>query len=78
MIPTLLNDLHVIYKLERKLENRDIPSDSPGEECQGKSNDCQPSRKAMPVLDQDLNCHPYEDDTSESLDNELYDDTLPG
>ncbi|KAK7250765.1 hypothetical protein RIF29_33424 [Crotalaria pallida] len=79
MIPTLLDDLRVINKLECISESRDIPSDSPGKEWQEKTKDFQPSRKTIPVLRQDLNCLPEDDnDMSESLDNELNDETLPG
>ena len=78
MIPNLLDDLHMIYKLNRKEEDRDIAQDSTGEERQGHSNNCQPSWKVFPVLDQDLNCLPYEDDESESLDNETDVESSPG
>ncbi|OIV93669.1 hypothetical protein TanjilG_16520 [Lupinus angustifolius] len=77
MIPGLLNDLRVIYELPCKSEDRSIPSDSPGE-CQAKTNDCQPPKKTMPMLRQDLNCLPIDDDMSESLDNKLDVETLPG
>ena len=78
MIPNLLDDLHMIYKLNRKEEDRDIAQDYTGEERQGNSNNCQPSWKVFPVLDQDLNCLPYEDDESESLDNETDVESSPG
>ncbi|KAE9597914.1 hypothetical protein Lal_00029578 [Lupinus albus] len=77
MIPTLLNDLRVIYELACKSEDRGIPSDSPGE-CQEKRNDCQPTKKTMPMLRQDLNCLPSDDGMSGTLDNKLDVETLPG
>ncbi|WVZ10227.1 hypothetical protein V8G54_014757 [Vigna mungo] len=70
MVPNLLHDLHVIYKLDRKEEDKDTTLGSTGEECQGNSNNFQPSEKVFPVLDQDLNYLPYEEDESELLDNE--------
>lgn len=78
MIPNLLDDLHMIYKLNRKEEDRDIAQDSTGEERQGHSNNFQPSRKVFPVLDQDLNFLPYEDYESESPDNETDVESSPG
>ncbi|TKY45827.1 RKD5 protein [Spatholobus suberectus] len=77
MIPNLLNDLHMLYKLDRKEEDKDIPQDSTGEEWQGNNNDCQPSQKVFPVLDQDLNCFPYEE-MSELPDNEIDVESSPG
>ena len=65
----------MIYKLEK---DKDVLSDSSGEECQGNSKDCQPSRKIVPVFEQDLNCLPYEADIYESPENKLDDQTLPG
>lgn len=81
----MLNDLHMIYKLDWKEEDRDnvIPQDSTEEEWQGNNNDCQPSKKFVPVLNQDLNCLPYEEeeeeeDESELPDNDIDVESLPG
>ncbi|XP_057723487.1 protein RKD5-like [Arachis stenosperma] len=73
-IPTLLRDLRVIYKLEK---DKDVLSDSTGGERQGNNKDSQPLRKVVPVLTQDLNFLPYEDDMSESPDNKLDVQALP-
>ncbi|BAT99879.1 hypothetical protein LR48_Vigan06g059400 [Vigna angularis] len=78
MVPNLLHDLHVIYKLDRKEEDKDTTLGSTGEECQGNSNNFQPSEKVFPVLDQDLNYLPYEEDESELLDNETDVESSPG
>lgn len=76
MIPNLLDDLHMIYKLDQKDEDKDI-QDSPGEEWQGNSDNCQMSQTVFPVLDQDLNCPPNEEE-SESRDNEIDVESSPG
>ncbi|KAL2348691.1 hypothetical protein Fmac_002691 [Flemingia macrophylla] len=68
MIPNLLNDLHMIYKFDQKGEGKDIPQDSTWEERQG-NNNSERSGKVFPVLEQDLNCLPYEEE-SELLDND--------
>ncbi|MCH88413.1 protein RKD5-like, partial [Trifolium medium] len=68
-IPNLLNDLHMIYKLVPKEERRDTPESSTAEESKGNNNNFQPPKKVFPVLNQDLNCLPYEDDESELLDD---------
>jgi len=68
----------MIYKLDRKEEDRDTTLGSTGEECQGNSNNFQPSEKVFPVLDQDLNYLPYEEDESELLDNETDVESSPG
>ncbi|XP_061346026.1 protein RKD5-like [Gastrolobium bilobum] len=76
-IPNLLNDLHIISKLDSKNEDKDIPQDSAREEWQGNSNGYQPSQKVLPVFYQDLNCLPYEEDESELPDNETDVESLP-
>ncbi|WJX55912.1 hypothetical protein P8452_41628 [Trifolium repens] len=75
-IPNLLNDLHMIYKLVPKEERRDTPESSTAEESKGNNDNFQPPKKVFPVLNQDLNCLPFEDDESELLDekSELPDD----
>ncbi|XP_014520328.1 protein RKD5 isoform X1 [Vigna radiata var. radiata] len=78
MVPNLLHDLHVIYKLDRKEEDKDTTLESKGEECQGNSDNFQPSEKVFPVLDQDLNYLPYEEDESELLENETDVESSPG
>ncbi|KAK7367201.1 hypothetical protein VNO80_09210 [Phaseolus coccineus] len=78
MIPNLLRDLHMIYKLDRKEEDKDTTLGSTGEECQGNSNNFQPFEKVFPVLDQDLNYLPYEEDESELLDNKTDVESSPG
>ncbi|KAJ1390259.1 protein RKD5 [Sesbania bispinosa] len=78
MIPNLLNDLHMIYKLDWKEENKDIPQDSTGEEWKGDNNDCQQSPRVSPVLDLDLNCLPYEEDEPELPNNEIEVECLQG
>ncbi|XP_027362027.1 protein RKD5 isoform X1 [Abrus precatorius] len=78
MIPNLLNDLHMIHKLDWRVEDKDIPQDSMGEEWQGNSNGSQPTQKILPVFDQDLNCLPYEEDESELPDNEIDVESSPG
>ncbi|KAJ1403855.1 Serine/threonine-protein kinase, active site [Sesbania bispinosa] len=78
MIPNLLNDLHMIYKLDWKEENKDIPQDSTREEWKGDNNDCQQSPRVSPVLDLDLNCLPYEEDKPELPDNEIEAECLQG
>ncbi|RDY11143.1 Protein RKD5, partial [Mucuna pruriens] len=79
MIPNLLNDLHMIYKLDwKEEEDKDKSQDSTGEEQQGNNNYCQPSQKVSPVLDQDLNCLPYEKDESELPDDEIDFESSPG
>ncbi|KAK7309406.1 hypothetical protein RJT34_06110 [Clitoria ternatea] len=78
MIPNLLNDLQMIYKLDQKEEDKGIPQDSTAEEQQGNNNDYQPSEKVLPVLNQDLNCLPYEEDESELPDNEIDAESSPG
>ncbi|KAK7406926.1 hypothetical protein VNO78_08562 [Psophocarpus tetragonolobus] len=78
MIPNLLDDLHMIYKLDWNEKDRDVPQDSTGEEWKGNTNNCQPSQKVFPVLDQDLNCLPYEEDGSELPDNEIDVESSPG
>ncbi|QCD91203.1 protein RKD5 [Vigna unguiculata] len=78
MIPNLLHDLQVIYKLDRKEEDKDTALGSTREECQGNRNNFQPSEKVFPVLDQDLNYLPYEEGESELLDNETDVESSPG
>ncbi|XP_020217756.1 protein RKD5 [Cajanus cajan] len=78
MIPNLLNDLHKIYKLDQKEEDKDIPQDSTGEEWQGNNNISEPSQKVFRVLEQDLNCLPYEEEESELLDNDTDVESSPG
>jgi len=78
MIPNLLRDLHMIYKLNRNEGDKDKTLDSTGEECQGKNNNFQPLEKVFPVLDQDLNYLPYEEDESKLLDNETDLESSPG
>ncbi|KAK7307435.1 hypothetical protein VNO77_40494 [Canavalia gladiata] len=78
MIPNLLSDLHMIYKLDRREEDQDTPQDSTGEEWLENNDDCRPSEKVLPVFDQDLNCLPYEEDESELPDNEIDVESSPG
>ena len=66
----MLNDLHMIYKLEPKKERKDTPESSAREELEGNNNDFHPPKKVLPVLNQDLNCLPFEEDESELLDDE--------
>lgn len=66
----MLNDLHMIYKLEPKKEQKNTPESSASEELKGNNNDFQPPKKVLPVLNQDLNCLPYEEDEAELLDDE--------
>ena len=74
----MLNDLHIVYKLDWKAKDKDDPLDSLKEESQGNSNDCQSLQKVLPVFDQDLNCLPFDEDMSEFVDNETNDESLPG
>jgi hypothetical protein len=60
----------VIYKLEPKKERKDTPESSAREELEGNNNDFQPLKKVLPVLNQDLNFLPYEEDEAELLDDE--------
>jgi len=60
----------MIYKLEPKKERKDAPESSAREELEGNNNDFQPLKKVLPVLNQDLNFLPYEEDEAELLDDE--------
>jgi hypothetical protein len=66
----------MIYKLVPKEEHRDTPESSTAEESKGNNDNFQPPKKVFPVLNQDLNCLPFEEDESELLDekSELPDD----
>ena len=77
MIPSLLNDLLLINKLDCRPEEKEILKVSVEERSQENNHDHHTSRQSGPVLNQDLNCLPCPDDLSES-DNELADGSLPG
>ncbi|KAE9606588.1 putative transcription factor Nin-like family [Lupinus albus] len=79
-IPNLHNDLDMIYNVGWKAKEKDISQGSSRDELKGNSNDLQPSQNVLPVLDQDLNCLPNEEDASDSefQDNEMNDESLPG
>lgn len=73
MIPTLVNDLHMIFESDCKSKENDIPQISLDETCQGDGND---SHRPRQILLQDLNCLPYPDDMPELQDDEPYDESL--
>ena len=77
MIPSLLNDLRLINKLDCRSEEKEIPKISVEERSLENNHDHHALRKSGPVLNQDLNCLPYPDDLSES-DNERADGSLSG
>ncbi|CAL5188246.1 unnamed protein product [Lathyrus oleraceus] len=68
-IPNLLNDLQMIYKLNPKQEQSEIPDDSTMDEPKGNNNECKPAKKVSLVFEQDLNYLPYEKDEPELLDD---------
>ncbi|KAI4327835.1 hypothetical protein L6164_020252 [Bauhinia variegata] len=77
-IPTLFNDLYLINKLDCLSEGKVIQQIMPEERFQANGNGDHPSRKILPVLDQDLNSLPYSVDMSELPDNGLVDESLTG
>ncbi|XP_020972690.1 protein RKD5-like [Arachis ipaensis] len=77
-IPNLLNDLQIIYKLELKTEVKDDMLDSSKEESQENSDGHQSSQEVLPVFNQDLNCRPLDENTTELIDNKTNVESLPG
>ncbi|XP_028795270.1 protein RKD5 isoform X2 [Neltuma alba] len=73
LIPTLLNDLHMIHELNCKSKENDMLQTSSDERCQGNRND---SRQPRKILLQDLNCLPYPDDMPEPQDKEADEESL--
>ncbi|MED6133781.1 hypothetical protein PIB30_031444 [Stylosanthes scabra] len=77
-IPNLLNDLQIIYKLELKAEVDDDLPDSAKQESQRNGYGNQSPQKVLPVFDQDLNCLPFDEGTTELIDDKTNVESLPG
>lgn len=73
MIPSLLNDLHIIHELNCKSKENGMLQLSSDERFQGNNNDSHQPRK---ILLQDLNCLPYPDDMPELQDREVDEESL--
>lgn len=59
----------MIYKLNPKQEQSEIPDDSTMDEPKGNNNERKPAKKVSLVFEQDLNYLPYEKDEPELLDD---------
>ncbi|KAJ4844534.1 hypothetical protein Tsubulata_027946 [Turnera subulata] len=69
-IPTLVKDLHLIFKLSGRMEDEEPSKFSTKRICEEHKDDCHRSKKNVTVLDQDLNCLPYSIATSEPSKSE--------
>ncbi|XP_048230510.1 protein RKD5 isoform X2 [Ricinus communis] len=64
-IPTLANDLQLIFKLSCRTADEESLQFFFQGKCKRDRGDCYQSKRSLPVLDQDLNCLPYSGPTSE-------------
>ncbi|KDP43764.1 hypothetical protein JCGZ_22391 [Jatropha curcas] len=76
-IPTLANDLQLIFKLSsRTADGESLQFLSKGK-CERARGDCCQSKKSLPVLDQDLNCLPYSIATPELSNDQQTEPSAP-
>ncbi|KAK9284798.1 hypothetical protein L1049_023975 [Liquidambar formosana] len=69
-IPTLANDLQMIFQLSCSTEYNEPARFLPKEMCEGNTNNYIQLKRSLPVIDQDLNCLPYPVATSELSRNQ--------